>query len=936
MLEAGSWDDNDQMSALVGRETVLASVERLLGADPSEGSVLAIEGLAGMGKTAVWLAGVAEAEGRGYRVLQARPAESEAQLAYSGITDLLGPVFDAVSESLPAPQAGALAAALLRSEPDQPVELRAVATGVNTALAMLAATGPVLVAIDDVQWLDRASQRVLDFVARRLPAAVRLLIMSRQDADSTVNPLLDALPEDLAVRAELRPLSVAALHHLLQDRVGLSLTRPVLTRLAEATGGNPLFALEVGRALVGRPAGWTSNDPLPVPSTLQHLVAGRVERLSASAREALLVAAALSGPTAALLARVLTLPVAEAALSELRDADMLVADRDRLRFSHPLLASAVYGSASPDARRDLHRRLAALVADPEDRARHLAAGTTAPDARISAELEQAAGRAAFRGAQDTAADLYDGAWRLTPEDHPEDRARRLLGQATSLNAVGDFAAAGSTAGRALELARSAEVRTSGFLLLASIAWFDGEAGRATRLAEEALIAAGQDRSLQGVIHAQLARFHFSLDLGAALSHADLALEVLSEERQPDLMAQVLIDRVFGGALRGEVAPDELLAPALELEARSLGHGMPPQPMPLLWFHCVDDLEAARARFVMEERWYRERGEDVWVADRLSHLAVAELHAGSTQLAERYADESCSAVGRLTVGGPRAMVFEKRALVDAHLGRVERARTTLQPLLEEYERMGQDWWAALSLSTLAFVEYAAGDPGAADAALVRMRDRADRVGATDVMFDRSEPFHIEVLLELGDLDGARAALARLEERGKHLPRRWIAAALPRSRAMIAAEEGDLELALSVLEEADTERTAKLPFELGWTLAVQGRLQRRSKQKRGAADSFERAVDVFEGLGAPGFADRARSELARVGLRRAPTDLTPTELTIATLAAGGMTNREVAQAAFISQKTVEANLARVYRKLGIRSRAELGSRMAPVDRAAREQT
>jgi DNA-binding CsgD family transcriptional regulator len=251
-------------------------------------------------------------------------------------------------------------------------------------------------------------------------------------------------------------------------------------------------------------------------------------------------------------------------------------------------------------------------------------------------------------------------------------------------------------------------------------------------------------------------------------------------------------------------------------------------------------------------------------------------------------------------------------------------------------MGQDWWAALSLSTLAFVEYAAGDADATVSALVGMRERAERVGAVDVMFDRSEPFHIEALLELGDLDGARATLVRLEERGRRLPRAWISAALPRCRAMIAAEDGDLDVALSELANIDSDLMSRLPFELGWTLLAQGRVQRRSKQKRAAADSLERAIELFEELGASPFADRARSELARVGLRRAGPDLTPSELAIATFAASGMTNREVANAAFVSQKTVEANLARVYRKLGIRSRAELGSHMALAERDAPPQT
>ncbi len=593
---------------------------------------------------------------------------------------------------------------------------------------------------------------------------------------------------------------------------------------------------------------------------------------------------------------------------------------------HPLLASAVYGAVSSESRRALHARLSGIVGDLDERARHLAASIDDPDGQTSAELERAAKRAAFRGAQEAAADLFGASWRLTPADAKGDVARRMLGHAAALNATGEWAEARSLAERALVTTRSPSMRTSALSLLASIEWFNGAARSATARAAEALSAARRDRALEGPIHAQLARFNFSVDLRSALEHAEAAIELLSEEQEPGLLGHVLVDRVFAGALRGEVVSEDLLDRGLALEAQSLAASTGvPQPMPLLWYHCTDAFEAARSRFAMEERWYRERGEEVSVADRLSHLAVAELHAGDWESAERHVEESCALVELLAVRGPRAMVFEKRALVDAHRGRIERGRDTLQQLLEQYESEDQSWWSALSLSTLAFVEFAAGDDRAADAALVRMHALAGTVGAVDVLFDRSEPFHIEALLKLGEVDRARETLARLEQRGRTLPRPWITATLPRARALIAAAEGDLDTALAELGDLEAGTASTLPFELGWTLLVKGRIERRAKQKRASADTLENAVEMFEQLGAPLFAERARSELARVGLRRTTAELTPTELQIATLAAGGMTNREIAQVAFVSQKTVEANLARVYRKLGIRSRAELGARM-----------
>jgi len=179
--------------------------------------------------------------------------------------------------------------------------------------------------------------------------------------------------------------------------------------------------------------------------------------------------------------------------------------------------------------------------------------------------------------------------------------------------------------------------------------------------------------------------------------------------------------------------------------------------------------------------------------------------------------------------------------------------------------------------------------------------------------------------LDDLAGARIVLERLEERGRAFPRLWISTTLPRTRALLLAAEGGVEAALAALDELDVEAASQLPFDLAWTLLVRGRLHRRAKQKRAAADSLGHALEMFEQLGAPAWIDRTRADLDRVGLRRAPTELTATELRVAELAAAGLTSREVAARAFMSPKTVEANLARVYRKLGIRSRAELGARI-----------
>ena len=234
-----------------------------------------------------------------------------------------------------------------------------------------------------------------------------------------------------------------------------------------------------------------------------------------------------------------------------------------------------------------------------------------------------------------------------------------------------------------------------------------------------------------------------------------------------------------------------------------------------------------------------------------------------------------------------------------------------------------------------MEFLAGDHRAADRAFTRMRELADTTGTKDLVPDRSEPMHVESLLALDDRARARLALERLEERGDTFPRRWITATLPRARALVLAADGDFKAAFAALDALDVETASKLPFDLAWTLLVRGRLHRRVKQKRAAADALGQALELFERLRLPAGIERARAELGRVGLRRAPDELTASERRVAELVASGLTNREAASAAFMSPKTVQANLTRVYRKLGIRSRAELSARMAQ-ERAVGPQT
>jgi DNA-binding CsgD family transcriptional regulator len=909
---------------IVGRDDDLATVDAFLGAVASSSCALVIDGEAGIGKTTLWREALARASQHGCCVLAARPAEAEAKLSYAALADLLGSAYDEARDDLPPPQRQALDVALLRAETEAGADPRSIAMGLLGVLGALAAERSVVVAVDDVQWLDRASERALEFAVRRLPARVGVLVARRSDGagDSPLG-LGRTVPESQIARVVLGPLSLAALHRLIRSQLGTAPPRPVLVRIAAAAGGNPFYALELARSAHEV----TPGERLPVSDSLQELVLTRVRRLSPRGRDAVLAAAALSRPTVPTIAAALGVRgEAVTAVGEAEEAGVIVVRQDRIEFAHPLLASAVYASASRARRRRLHGRLGEVVSDPEERARHLAQSATDADPSIAAEIDRAAAHAARRGAQDAAAELYDAAVRLTPDDRPDEAAHRMLGEAAALFAVGDPTGARSVAEGALGRAESVTLRAEANLLLGGIAWVERPGRAVTEYLERALALAVDDSRLRGRIHAKLGEVSL-LDQRKALEHTDAAAALLDENDDPSLLAHVLINKFFYSAQVGRKAPHELLERALRLEERA-GPDAEKSRIPLMWFSWVDELDAARERHALEDRWYRDRGEEGWRAERLGHLAQIELIAGNWEVAEQMIEESCAAIDQMRAGaGPWGMMWRIRALVDLHRGRIERARESILPLIEESERTGHRFFAAISLSTLGSVELAAGLPEAADRAFVRTREHLDAIGAVGAMGPRHEPDHVEALLALGALDRARAVLEHLEWRGRTIPRPWITVALPRVRALVIAAEGDVEAALAQLEALDSDAAARVPYEYARTLLVKGRLHRRLRQKRAGAEALGEALELFEHLGAPIWAEQARSELGRIGLRRpAPDELTPSERRVAELAAAGLTNREVAQTAFMSPKTVEANLARIYRKLGIRSRAELGARMA----------
>ena len=894
--------------AVVGRRRELELVERFLTRDLERAKALAIKGPPGIGKTTVWQAGVELAQTAGRRLLVARPTGAEASLSFAGLVDLLAPVDDALLSDLPSPQHRALAAALLRGEaPGGRVDRRAVGTATAAVLSKLAEEQPTLVAVDDAQWLDRATADTLAFALRRLLDADIAVLCSVRTGDERQETFENALPDNRRSELELSPLSLAAIHELIEARLGHSLPRPTLVRIREASGGNAFYALELAREHVrsGIPA------DMRVPRTVQELVRSRVARLPRRTRDALLLAAASSTPTTAVV------PADDLARAE--EAGVVRIEGDgRVHFEHPLVAAAIYESAPVGRRQETHRRLVELVREPEVRARHLALATEDPDPSVAAELDAAAAHTAARGAASAAAELARLALAATPPDDDEACARRALALSHHLLDSGETATARAVLQEECDRrAVGGDLRAELLRAHGSVLWYEGERDRGYRLIVEALEHAN-DRELAGRIHYAAAWLLHEQDLPGAIQHADAAVGLLDADRHPGAYSLSLLLGAHMRLLNGEGSDEEAYQRGRELQERPIDWD-DTSPVLGMWPILHDRFGEALALY----EWGHERtlaeGDVTSLQGGLVRRAEIACWTGDWEAADRLAAEGVELADRTATSAFLGSSLFARGLVDAHLGRLDEARDSGQRIVDLHISSLQrslGWWV------LGFVAFSAGNVSLADAHYSRAQEIVDSLGQREPARFRFQPDHIEAVVELGDLPRASAMLEALDARAEVFPRPWILATSARCRALLLAAEGDLPGARAAAADALTHHERlEMPFERARTLLVEGRILRRLKQKRDARTVLAEATREFERLGAATWQARAEAELQRTATRRAPDELTPTERQIAELAASGLANPDIAARVFVSRKTVEANLQRAYRKLGITSRAQL---------------
>jgi DNA-binding CsgD family transcriptional regulator len=914
--------------ATIGRTGEITQIGAFLDGVESAPRALFLEGTAGIGKTRLWTDAVGRARARGYRVLTTRPAQTEAELGFAALGDLFRDLSTEVLGQLPLPQARALRIALLLEEaPGASADPQAVALATLGALRVLARESPLVVAVDDAQWLDPASDRVLAFALRRVQGErVGLLTTLRLAAgEGSAVDLSTVFPPDSTHRLHLGPLTVAAVYELVRTRLGLSLTRPLLVRLHETSAGNPFYALEIARALAEAGVDPAPHEPLPVPGDLRTLIRQRLATLSPATQEALLAAAALARPSISLLER--AVPGSTDALEEAARAGIVEVEADRVRFDHPLLASVHYATARVSTRRQMHSRLAAAIDDPEERAWHLALAAGGPDEEAAQALDHAAAAAQRRGAVVAAASLAEEALRLTPTEEEGTSHRRRIFAAELLFVAGDPQRAQALLGE--------EVEHASGVRRAELIWHLGRIRAAAenteaglKLYHTALGAADSDPRLQASILVDLANVAGIWEgYESALEYARRGVD-LAERGGDDAQLAVAL-ATFGDRsyMRGEPIPDDVMRRAIELEASS---GMPMRvddgptalyAQMLADAGCLDEAQTLLVRLI---RHARASG-DAALTSPLGVLAALEYNMGHWEAAAEHAGEARTLAVQTGRHLDEAYALLYLAYLDTGLGDATAARARCAQLEELSRKAG----APLRLPRVVrgLLELSLGNYGAAWEAL----DPEQELNATEGMGrPRAQiPLVLEALAGMGRLDEARALLAPFKERAHATDRAWAIAAAARSLGLIAEAAGELEQAERALSEAATEGVrARYPLELGRTLLSLGRVQRRLRRKQAARATLGRAIEIFEGLPAVLWMERALEELRRIGGRAVPAGagLSATEAKIADLVAAGHTNREVARLLHLSAKTVEWNLSKIYRKLGVRSRSELAAAAA----------
>ena len=902
-----------------GRERELADLRAFLCGRQHTGALL-LTGAVGIGKTALWSAGLALAEQGGRFVMAARPSGAETGMAFAGLIDLCDGVGQGPIAALPAPQRAALDMALMRAEPpeDGVPAPHAIALAVLNLLRGLCAAAPVVVAVDDLPWLDGPSADVLTFAARRLRAEpVTFLLARRPGQPSDLERAV--APGDL----EVGGLDMNAVRRLLAVRLGLFPPRALLHRITDISQGNALFALELGRTVRAAGTARMSQDMI-LPDTVENALTARVSALAPGIRQLLLAAALSDGLRRAEIDAVGGHKNVDAAF----DDRLLVRDGSRIRTAHPLLGAAAVAASTPSQRRAAHRKIGRALSDEERCALHFALASPRPDGRLAARVAHAATKAATRGARPQAAVLSEHALRLTPEGAAESHDR-LLGLAEHLRLAGEAGRMSELLTAALESLPRGTPRARALLLLAhgptvttraryerhlDLVLAENDVEAAIRL--EALACKSAASAVDAVERIADAR-NWAREALASSQHEGAAVQ--RQLLYALAWATVLAGRPIGDlcARFGGLSPDSVfLAASPERVAAQR----------LVW---RGELAAARTVLTRMLQQADAQGEGASYALQRLHLCELELRVGRWDAAAVLLDEwAQSAEGELL----NLPMYERcRALLCAGRGDADETRDWSARAITRAEECGDGWDRLEAQRARAMAALLDQNPAAAAADLRSVYEHTEREGVHEPGAFPAAPELVEALVDLGALDEATAVTETLHRRAEEQEHPWGRATARRCRALVRLAAGPYDDADAAAQAEATDELADMgfAFDQARSWLSLGRVQRRAKQWGAARRSLEAAAAHFARLGSDGWMRRARHELARVGGRTpdVPGALTVTEQRVVELAAAGMSNKEIARALSIAVHTTEVHLSRAYAKLGVRSRTQLAARLTP---------
>ena len=905
---AGVLDPHLPSPGLLGRVGERHVLEQLVaGVRTGHSRVLVLRGEAGVGKTA--LLGHLSAAAEGCRIVRLAGVESEMEFAFAGLHALCAPMLGGLGH-LPSPQREALSTAFgLSAGP--PPDRFLVGLAVLSLLAEVAEERPLICIVDDAQWLDRVSAQTIAFVARRLLAErVGLVFALRESGDGDV---LEGLPE-LVVEG----LAAEDSRLLLDATIPGPLDEGVKARILGEADGNPLALLELPNGLqpIAAAGGFGLPGNPPLTSRIEQGFASRLEPLPAETRRMMLLAAAEPVGDVPLLWRAAELlGIGPDAVGPAQAAG-LVEIGARVRFRHPLVRSAAYRAASAPERREVHRALAEAtdaVLDPDRRAWHRAYATSTPDEAVAAELERSAGRAQARGGLAAAAAFLQRAAELTPDPVP--RAERSLAAAEAKLDVADATSALDLLGAALvgpvdELRRARIERLRAQIVFATRRGRDAPPLllEAARRLEPLDAAMARETYLEAIAAAMYAgRLGTGPDAHEVAGAARASTRV-QDPGPADLLLGALVTR-FTDGYAASVAP---LSDALRAFGGPDGGGADRR---WLWLACrlAQDLWDDELWHVLATRGVRvarATGALNLLPIAANYLAALNVHSGDFATAAALIDEVdaiTEATGIPPLRYAASMLAAARgeeapALFDwAWRNLTERG---------EGSGLGQLWW----LTALAHNAH-----GHYDEALDAARHAGEH---EDVMaYGWGLVELIEAGVRAGRSDEAAAALERLSERTQASGTDWALGIEARCRALLGDDEA------AYRESVERLARTRAAVELERSRLLYGEWLRRENRRTDARELLRTAYESFGRMGAEAFAERARRELLATGetVHRVTADtrdaLTPQELQVARLAREGHTNPEIGAQLFISPRTVEYHLRKVFRKLDVTTRKEL---------------